>query len=219
VTPAAAFSRRPRRVPGSSLILIGAATTIVLAACSAGSPAATKPLTMDAMGQAIVIPVPLGMRRWKVDAFGVRHQFEPLVPRREGPYFATAMMRGANERIAQQTYDQVRSEHLGPAEGEPLTDWQAALRGGLAGENGPLPDAPEGFLTIERDTMSVGTVIDVVHMRKGDDRSLIGSATLILHERALSLDIVMKQPIDRAELAAVRTHIRAWVRAVRAANP
>ena len=203
----------------SGLLLLSTLMATGLAACSSRRPTETESLTMQVMGRDIVVPVPPRMKRWKVEASGLKHLFEPSTPRLKAPYYAQAMIRGAREEIANQVYQEARAGDLGPTEGVALLEWRGFLRDALAGKLGPLPDAPEGFLLIEHDTASAGTVIDLVHSRHGDDRTLIGAATLLVNARAISLDIVLKQPVDAAELVAVRTQIHDWASAVRAANP
>ena len=219
---------RPTSVSGGTpapvltrvLVLVASALQLVGGvACTSKAPAGTEALTMQVMGSDIVVPVPPGMRRWKVERDGFKHSFEPTVRRQQKPYYAIASIRGANERAANDVYQEVRAARLGPTEGEPLIQWREALVLRVAGEQGSLPDAPEGFLMLERDTASAGTIIDVVHLREGDNRSFLGSATMLVNARALALDIILKQPVDRAEIAAVRGQIHKWAQAVRAANP
>lgn len=202
-----------------NLVSSGALVAVVVGACSSSTSAATKPLTLHAMGQDIVVPVPPGMRRWTVDASGLRHQYESIVLRREGPYYATAMMRGPNEQRAREFYDDARLERAGHSESEVLGEWTEALRRALAGQHGPLPHAPDGLVVFDRDTSTAGTVINLVHLSNGDDRNLVADAFMIVHQRGLGLNIVMKQPTDLSEIAAVRAQIREWVRATRVANP
>jgi hypothetical protein len=206
-------------VLASNLVVSGALVAVVVGACSSGTSTATKPLTLHAMGQDIVVPVPPGMRRFAVDASGLRHQYESIALRREGPYYATAMMRGPNEQRARRFYDDARLEQAGQPEGEALGEWTEAMRQALAGQHGPLPHAPDGFVLFDRDTSTAGTVINLVHLSNGDDRNLVADAMMIVHQRGLGLAIVMKQPADLSEIAALRVQIREWVRAIRAANP
>ena len=72
---------------------------------------------------------------------------------------------------------------------------------------------------IERVTTAADLVIDVVHRRDSTSTTLIGSSTVLVKERALSLAVLLRQPKDERDLARVRGEVVAWVKAFQAANP
>jgi hypothetical protein len=211
------MSRWPNLV--APMLLGFAIPALFLAAGCSTSASDRTPLAMQVGGRQILIPVPPGMARYKVTHGGYFHWFEALVWRSHGPFYAIAAVQAHDEPRAREELAERLATRLGTSDATVLAAWEQAMRAGVAGGRGTLPEAPEGYLTIERVTATPDLVIDVMHNRRGDERNLIGGAEVLIRGRALALTVVLRQPVGQSDLALVRSVVVEWVRAVRAANP
>jgi hypothetical protein len=203
------------------------AIPVFLSVADGSSSASGKTPVIHMNGRDITIPAPPGML-WYADSHaGFFQYFAPAEVfdrwEKQGgkgpmPYNAVAATLAHNERLAKDVLADRRGSRLGTLDAPVLAAWQQAMLAAKSGAAGPLPDAPEGFVRIERITAAPDLVIDVIHMRDSTGTRLMGDASVLVKGRALSLTVILRHPSDRLELARVRSEVVEWAKAFRAAN-
>ena len=209
---------------GSALRVSSSVRAITLALLLATG--CSQPPSATVNGKRIRIPPPAGMERlrttnpkWDYVQLG-RFAPDSMRSMRLMHYYAIASApRSTNvDRGSARAFVLQRAhEQLGVQDSSTQREWTAALTAGLAGQAGPLPEIRAEFIRVERLTPTDEECSDVMVLKKGP--ILLGTSIAVAGDRAIELNIVLRDPTDVSDLARVHNALMAWVRAVREANP
>lgn len=206
----------------------------IVLALSMIRPAPSGAAGVNVEGRVVELPTPPGMKPWgrlhngpkevmlgRYAADSTLANWQKRGSQGSIPRFALATespRANRDETTAAAEIAHLRETTLGTEDAAAMRSWARALQTGREGRAGRIPHAPEGFVRIERIEDISGAVIELLHLRDGQDKSAIASALVVVRGRVIALELIQSNPTDCRELATLRATILEWVRSIQAAN-